>query len=160
MFGVSETVQSLFNTGLLGALITTIVGSIAWQLLASAFPIAFLSSPFTYIFLRICLMLEASGICQGAWVIGAVLKKAMGAELDEVYIGTADERAAKDMADNDDNLHLGAGHIYKLPGFAENAPPVLKDLIMNDPSVAEYLETVYDDNEKKAVFKESEELEC
>ena len=142
VFGVSETVQSLFNTGLLGALITTIVGSIAWQLLASAFPIAFLSSPFTYIFLRICLMLEASGICQGAWVIGAVLKKVMGAQLDEVYIGTAEERAAKDMADDDEKLHLGAGHIYKLPGFAENAPPVLKDLIKNDPSVAEYMESI------------------
>jgi hypothetical protein len=163
VFGVSDTVQSLFNTGLLGALITTIVGSISWQLLASAFPIAFLSSPFTYIFLRICLMLEASGICHGAWVIGAVLKKVMGAQLDEVYIGTADERAAKDMADNDENLHLGAGHIYKLPGFVDNAPAVLKDLIKNDPSVAEYLGSMsiqMGTEDKKSVDTESEDMDC
>ena len=46
LFGVSDSIQAFFNTGLLGALILTIVGSIAWQLVASAFPLAFLANPF------------------------------------------------------------------------------------------------------------------
>jgi hypothetical protein len=65
LWGVSAALQKFFNTGQLGAIITTIVASIAWQLVASAFPIAFLSNPFTYIFLRICLLLEAT-VCSGA----------------------------------------------------------------------------------------------
>merc|ERR1711862_297598 len=40
MFGVSDPIQKMFNTGLLGALFLTVVGSISWQLVASAFPIA------------------------------------------------------------------------------------------------------------------------
>ena len=43
IFGVSDGMQAFFDTGLLGALITTIVASITWQLVASAFPMAFLS---------------------------------------------------------------------------------------------------------------------
>ena len=34
IFGVSDGVQRFFNTGLLGALITTIVASLSWQLVA------------------------------------------------------------------------------------------------------------------------------
>merc|ERR1712137_387054 len=59
VLGVPDGFQSFLNTGLLAALITTICGSIAWQLVAGAFPIAFLSNPIVYIFLRWCLFLEA-----------------------------------------------------------------------------------------------------
>lgn len=142
IFGVHDLVQKLFNTGILGSLIVTIVGSIAWQLLASAFPMQFLNSPITYVFLRICLFLEATGICMGSWVNGAIIKYVMGCQRDEVYIGTAEERAAKQMADEEENLHLGAGHIYKLPGFADNAPDALKKLIKGNKSVEEYLSTI------------------
>merc|ERR1711957_686951 len=69
IFGVGDLTQSFFETGLLGALITTICASIAWQLIASAFPMAFLSTPVTYILLRCCLGLEWTGLCQGSWVI-------------------------------------------------------------------------------------------
>jgi silicon transporter len=144
IFGVSDGVQKLFDTGLLGAIITTIVASISWQLVASAFPIAFLSNPFTYIFLRICLLLEAIGICSGAWVLAAIHKKIAGFQRDEVYIGTAEERAAKNMSDNTEQLHLGAGHLVKLPGFAEHAPPALKALMETNPSVAVYLNSIHD----------------
>jgi len=51
VMGVSDATQKFFDTGLLGALITTIVASIAWQLVASAFPMAFLSTPITYVLL-------------------------------------------------------------------------------------------------------------
>jgi Silicon transporter len=64
IFGVSDGIQALFDTGLLGALITTVVASITWQLVASAFPMAFLSTPITYVFMRFCLLLEWTGLCK------------------------------------------------------------------------------------------------
>jgi silicon transporter len=143
LWGVSAAWQKFFNTGLLGAIITTIVASIAWQLVASAFPIAFLSNPFTYIFLRICLFLEATGIASGAWVLAWVLQRVAGFQRDEVYIGTAEERAANNHADDDEQIHMGPGHPRKLPGFAENAPPALQALMKSDPSVKAYLDSMH-----------------
>ena len=145
LWGVSAGTQKFFNLGFLGAHITTVVASIAWQLVASAFPVAFLSNPFTYIFLRICLFLESTGICNGAYVIAAIYKRIYGYQRDEVYIGTAEERAEKALQDNYDNLHVGAGHLLKLPGFQdfnESAPSTLKALMKKDPSVREYLASV------------------
>merc|ERR1711881_656426 len=109
IFGADEGLQNFFNLGFLGALITTIIGSISWQLVASAFPIAFLSNPLTYILLRICLFLEGTGLCQASWVLAAVHKRISHFQRDEVYIGTAEERAAKDIENEleetgDDNV--------------------------------------------------------
>jgi len=101
VFDVSQGLQEFFNLGFLGALITTIVGSISWQLVAATFPIAFLSNPLTYILLRICLFLEGTGLCQAAWVMAAVHKKIANFQRDEIYIGTAEERASKKIENND-----------------------------------------------------------
>jgi hypothetical protein len=114
IFGVSDSLQEFFNTGMLGAIVTTIVGSIAWQLVASAFPIAFLSNPLVYVLLRICLLLESTGICHGAWVLASIHKKIAGFKRDEVYIGTAEERAARKKGDNASVLRSGPGHPVKL----------------------------------------------
>jgi fluoride ion exporter CrcB/FEX len=62
LWGVSVAWQKFFNTGLLGAIITIVAS--AWQLVASAFH-RLLVNPFTYIFLRICLFLEATGLLWG-----------------------------------------------------------------------------------------------
>jgi hypothetical protein len=115
IFGVSDGLQEFFNFGFLGAIFLTIAGSISWQLVASAFPLQFLANPLVYVFLRICLMLEATGLCQGAWVLAALHKKIAGFKRDEVYIGTAEERRAKKMGDNIGNVRTGAGHPMKLP---------------------------------------------
>jgi silicon transporter len=159
IFNLSDGWQTLFNTGLLGAIITTILGSISWQLVASVFPVAFLGNPFTYIFLRICLWLEATGLCSGAWVLAAIHKKIAHFQRDEVYIGTAEERAAKNMADDEGNLHLGAGHLYKLPGFFEDAPESLKELMKNDPSIVEYIHSIRGNKAGEDVETGSEENE-
>ena len=139
IFGVSPGVQEFFNLGFLGALITTIVASIAWQLVASAFPIAFLSNPFTYILLRLCLFLEATGICNGAYVIAWIHAKVAGFQRDEVYIGTAEERRAKEMADDKSVLSVGAGHIAKLP--LVDAPEELQNLIASNKEVEDYIKS-------------------
>merc|ERR1712205_111053 len=94
VFQVSDGMQEFFNLGFLGAIITTILASISWQLVAGVFPIAFLSNPIVYIFLNIALGIEATGICAGSWFMGSLHKKAAGFQLDEVYVGTAEERDA------------------------------------------------------------------
>jgi len=142
IFGVNNGFQELFQTGFLGAFITTTVASISWQLVASAFPIAFLSNPITYILLRWCLLLEATGICRGAWVIAAIHKTIAGFQRDEVYIGTAESRAKTEMADDSSRLAVGIGHPVKLPNFVQTAPRSLQKLINKDPSVAQYLNSM------------------
>jgi hypothetical protein len=102
IFGVSDPIQKMFNLGFMGALVTTILGSITWQLVAGAFPIAFLSNPIVFIFLQLALFLEATGICAAAWFLAVIQRKALGFQFDEVYIGTPEERAAKGHADNID----------------------------------------------------------
>merc|ERR1712176_295268 len=99
IFGVSDWVQRMFNLGFMGALTTTILGSIAWQLVAGSFPIAFLSNPIVFVFLQAALFLEATGICAAAWFLAVLQRKALGFQFDEVYIGTPEERAAKGHAD-------------------------------------------------------------
>ena len=142
LWGVSDTLQNFFNTGFLGAIITTIMGSISWQLVASAFPIAFLSNPLPYIFLVICLAFEATGICQGAWVLAWIMKKTINLQRDEVYIGTAEEREKDGHKDNTTDLPGGAGHMIKLPGFYDEAPDALKELVASDPEVKKWMESM------------------
>jgi hypothetical protein len=110
IFGVSDPIQKMFNLGFMGALVTTILGSITWQLVAGAFPIAFLSNPLVFVFLQAALFLEATGICSAAWFLAVLQRKALGFQFDEVYIGTPEERAAKGHADavdaGHDQVHL------------------------------------------------------
>merc|ERR1712037_20656 len=115
---IPDEVQNFLNLGFQGALITTILGSITWQLVADQFPVAFLSTPITYILLRICLFLEATGICNGAWVLAGIHAKISGFQRDEVYIGTA---------------ALSGFNGIDLPGFSSNAPKSLRDLADTDP---------------------------
>lgn len=112
IFGVSDGAQAFLNYGFQGAVITTILASISWQLAASAFPIAFLNNPATYILLCLALFLEFTGLCSGAWVLARVLKTTLKYQYDEVYVGTPEERAANNHADKaygDDVGLAGAG---------------------------------------------------
>jgi silicon transporter len=140
IFGLADSAQKFFGTGLQGAVITTVLASVSWQLVASAFPIAFLSNPLTYILLRWCLFLESTGICNGAWVLAAIHRKIVGFQRDEVYIGTAEDRAKSGNVDQSRRIPRGAGQISTLPIFIEKAPKSLQDLVKNNPDVAKYLE--------------------
>lgn len=90
IFGVPDSLQTFFNTGLLGAVITTIVASLVWRIIASSFPMAFLSNPLVAVLIRICLLLERSGICSAAWVLARLVKAIMKYEPDEVYLDVAE----------------------------------------------------------------------
>jgi len=145
IFGVSDGLQKFFNLGFLGALITTILASISWQLVASAFPLLFLANPLTYVFLRLCLLLEATGLASGAWVIAAIHKKIAGFQRDEVYIGTSQERAKNNNKDN--SQRLKKSNMAKLPTFAlDSAPSALKELMLIDPVVREFIKALSERN--------------
>jgi hypothetical protein len=107
ILGVGDGAQAFFNTGLLGAVITTIIGSLAWRIIASSFPVAYLSNPLIYLIIRLCLILEASGICSAAWLLALVQKNLFGYQLDETYIGSPEERAARaETCKKEDELDL------------------------------------------------------
>jgi len=126
IFGVSDGIQKMLNLGFMGAITTTILGSIAWQLVASSFPIAFLSNPIVYFFLQFALILEATGICYAAWFLAAIQRKVMGFQYDEVYVGTPEERAAKGHADDNElNAHLDIG--TNVPAHAVGAPRITRE---------------------------------
>jgi hypothetical protein len=88
IFGVSDGVQRFLNTGLHAALLMTILGSSSWKLAASAFPVAFVNTPFTYVLLYMGLFLDWIGICSGAWVLARIEKRIMNLQFDETYVGT------------------------------------------------------------------------
>ena len=100
IFGVSDGVQSFLNTGLHAALLMTILGSSTWKLAASAFPVAFVNFPFTFILLYMGLFLDSIGICSGAWVLAKVQKRMLRLRLDEAYVGTPENPVlSKDALD-------------------------------------------------------------
>jgi hypothetical protein len=109
IFGVSSGLQNFFNTGLLGALITTIVGSLAWRIIGSSFPLAFLSNPLIYVIIRLCLLLEASGVCSGAWVLALIQKAIIRLKLDEEYIGFSDKKSEQEVAFDDEEIATVSG---------------------------------------------------
>ncbi|KAL3808901.1 hypothetical protein ACHAXA_008015 [Cyclostephanos tholiformis] len=100
IFGVSDGVQQFLNTGLHAALLMTILGSSSWKLAASAFPVAFVNIPFTYILLYMGLFLDWIGICSGAWILAKIEKRMMNLQFDETYVGTPENPVlSKDALD-------------------------------------------------------------
>eukprot|EP00339_Tiarina_fusa_P001146 CAMPEP_0117027750 /NCGR_PEP_ID=MMETSP0472-20121206/20249_1 /TAXON_ID=693140 ORGANISM="Tiarina fusus, Strain LIS" /NCGR_SAMPLE_ID=MMETSP0472 /ASSEMBLY_ACC=CAM_ASM_000603 /LENGTH=562 /DNA_ID=CAMNT_0004735069 /DNA_START=75 /DNA_END=1763 /DNA_ORIENTATION=+ len=106
VLNVSSAIQKFFNTGLPGALITTIVASLVWRIIASSFPIAFMANPFVRVTIRLCLLLEASGVFSAAWLLGDILKLVIGLKPDEVYIGTSGERETREASGEEEGLAL------------------------------------------------------
>eukprot|EP00571_Detonula_confervacea_P008905 CAMPEP_0172328204 /NCGR_PEP_ID=MMETSP1058-20130122/60231_1 /TAXON_ID=83371 /ORGANISM="Detonula confervacea, Strain CCMP 353" /LENGTH=289 /DNA_ID=CAMNT_0013045307 /DNA_START=130 /DNA_END=999 /DNA_ORIENTATION=+ len=111
IFGISDSAQEFLNYGFHGAVITTILASITWQLAASAFPIAFLNNPLTYVLLCVALFLEWTGLCSGAWVLARVFKSALKLQYDEVYVGTPEERLANNHGDKELTAAQDVGHL-------------------------------------------------
>eukprot|EP00566_Odontella_aurita_P006477 CAMPEP_0113565134 /NCGR_PEP_ID=MMETSP0015_2-20120614/22012_1 /TAXON_ID=2838 /ORGANISM="Odontella" /LENGTH=588 /DNA_ID=CAMNT_0000467305 /DNA_START=292 /DNA_END=2058 /DNA_ORIENTATION=+ /assembly_acc=CAM_ASM_000160 len=92
IFGVSDGFQNLIDTGLLGAIVLTILGSLAWRIIASLFPLAFMSNPAVYLIITTCLFLEKTGLCSAARLLAWIHKKVARFEPDEHYTGRKTER--------------------------------------------------------------------
>lgn len=103
ILGVGDTFQRILNSGVLGALISTIVISLSWRILASSFPIFFLGNPFAPFILKMCLLIEASGICTIAWLMAKVQKRIAGYRPDSEYIGDHSESVLKDDNSSSEN---------------------------------------------------------
>jgi len=95
IFGVSNGFQAFFDTGLLGAVVLTIIGSLAWRVVAFSFPIAFMSNPLIYVIINICLFLELIGICSIAWVLASIHKFIAGYTPDDVYLDVEEDTEDK-----------------------------------------------------------------
>jgi len=106
IFGVSDSFQGFLNTGLLGAVILTIIGSLAWRIVASSFPVAFMSNPIILILIRICLLIEASGICSSAWVLARWHKLIINYQPDEVYLKGAPKQGAEPVTKRDKDVDI------------------------------------------------------
>ena len=87
IWGVSDIWQKIFNSGGLGAIIATVLASLIWRVLASEFPLMFLSSPFSRPIIALCLGLERTGIINIAWSLASLQRKALGMQTDETYLG-------------------------------------------------------------------------
>jgi hypothetical protein len=85
-FGVGTAVQGFINTGLLGAMVTTILGSLVWRVVASCCPLAFLSVPGIGVAIRMCLLCEASGIMSAAWLLAKVQQSVLRFKPDAFYV--------------------------------------------------------------------------
>lgn len=87
VMGVGEGMQDFLNSGLPGALITTIVASLAWRIIASSFPIAFMSSPVVSGTIHFCLFLESTGLFSAAWYMAMAHGYLAGFRPDEQFTG-------------------------------------------------------------------------
>ena len=95
LLGASDELQQFYNTGLLSALITTVHASLAWRVIASSFPVPFLSNPLVYIIIQLCLALEQSGLCSASWILARGQKYLAGYQPDSVYLEAAEAKAAQ-----------------------------------------------------------------
>eukprot|EP00299_Pterocystis_sp_00344_P009251 c3833_g1_i1.p1 GENE.c3833_g1_i1~~c3833_g1_i1.p1 ORF type:complete len:483 (-),score=110.88 c3833_g1_i1:93-1505(-) len=84
-FDFSSSMQDFINTGLLSALITTIIGSLSFRVIASAAPLLFLSNPLINLIIRLCLGLEATGVMNFSWLTAIITKWCMRAKPDDFY---------------------------------------------------------------------------
>jgi hypothetical protein len=68
-----------------------------------------------------------SGILHGAYVLAAIHKKIARFQRDEVYSGTAEERAAKKLGDDANVLQSGPGHPIPELDVGENSVDSMND---------------------------------
>merc|ERR1712238_442043 len=86
IFHVSDGVQSFLDTGLLGAVILTIVGSLTWRVIASSFPVLFMSNPLIYLIIRACFLIESTGVCSAAWLLALACQTVFRFKSDDEYL--------------------------------------------------------------------------
>jgi len=106
LWGVSDGLQNFFNTGLLGAIITTIIASLAWRIIASSFPTAFLSNPLMYMVIKLCLGIEKSGVCAAAWVLARFHKPIMGYQPDDIYLEFKEKQGWEPVSKRDKDIDI------------------------------------------------------
>ena len=118
IFSVSNGFQNFLDTGLLGAIVLTIIGSLVWRIVASSYPLAFMSNPIIYIIIRFCLLLESSGICSSSWVLARFHKVLVGYQPDEVYLEGAEKHGREPVTKRDKEIDITVTVVKYLYSFA------------------------------------------
>jgi len=130
VFGVPEGLSAgLLETGLLGALVLTVIGSLAGQVMASAFPLGFCGFPGMWIVLYACLLAEFVGLTHIAWPLADGVQALLGPLMrdDEYYIDPPPEEKAQpptahphyDPHITPEDLELGAPGLTKYGHLSE-----------------------------------------
>lgn len=96
IFGVSDGIQNFFDTGILGAIVTTTAASLIWRIVASSFPLIFLSVPVINIIIQTCLFVEATGLCSASWIIADIQKRFLRYQQDAYYLNEFQVREEKE----------------------------------------------------------------
>jgi len=116
-FGVSSSFQDFINTGMLGAFVTTILGSLIFRVIASQYPMEFLSNPVVYPVLKICLMLESTGIMRFSNAMAKIIRFCMRLHPDEYYqqelVATGEGRE-HERSSEPTHAVSAPGHSYEL----------------------------------------------
>jgi hypothetical protein len=99
LFGVSDGIQAFFNSGVLNALVSTIFASLSWRVTANAFPMAFLSNPISIWIIRLCLVVEGTGICDAAWIFAKIHLMIVRYRTDEEFVGKTSSTTVPDQTD-------------------------------------------------------------
>mmetsp|Transcript_12516 Transcript_12516/g.24937 ORF Transcript_12516/g.24937 Transcript_12516/m.24937 type:complete len:1012 (+) Transcript_12516:303-3338(+) len=106
LFGLPAWCQSFINLGFLGTVATAILGSLSWRVLASSFPLAYLSNPFINVLVRLCILLDASGACDAAWVVARAHKVAACMQPDAVYLEGAEREGRSAVSRRDKDVRI------------------------------------------------------
>jgi len=118
IFGASPSFQQFYNTGILGALVLTIIGSLVWRIIASSFPLIFMSNPVINVIVRICLIIDASGICSAPWVLARLQKIFIGYQPDEVYLEGKEKHTSNPVTQRDKDIDITITVIKYIYSFA------------------------------------------
>ena len=95
LFGVSQQIQAIFfDSGLLNALVSTIFASLCWRVTANFFPMLYLGSPFSIWIIRLCLIVEGTGICDAAWTLAKIPAYIVGYKSDDEWISSATDASS------------------------------------------------------------------
>jgi hypothetical protein len=135
-FAASPGFQEFINTGLLGAVVTTILGCLIWRIFASNFPLAFLSNPIIYVIIRICLALEATGLCASSWVLGKIHKDLVGYQPDAVRLEGAPKQVTRMDKDIEFTIDF-VKYIYSLALLAFSVTTVMAAIGTEQTSAAD-----------------------
>jgi len=115
LFGVSNGIQKLLESGILNALVSTIFASLSWRVTANAFPMIFLANPIAIWLMRLCWVVEGTGICDAAWLLASLHHRLVKYKPDQDILSRKDEDAAVN-SEGDDDVEMG---MEKTPNTAK-----------------------------------------
>jgi len=139
LFGLPPSVQEIFNLGFMGAVASTLLGSLVWRVVASSFPISFLSNPIIYAAISLCLAVETAGVCSAAWVLARWYKLLLRFQPDDVYLTNEPRETSIPSNDRDRQTDLSVmviKSIYSVILLVFSAGTVVEAFFTNQTRVS------------------------